>query len=235
MNAPYETPGASGQDPADRKPEELKQESEAIREDLELTLSSLERKVSPRELLDRSLDYMQENGGDLLQKIGATVSKNPLPLIVTSAGLIWLLASSRSSVSQRRGAQPSSAPRSGDFDRLAQTFKSNGGKAGAIKQRAQQTIDTARSRASETWDATREHAHEYSDRMRGFVSEQPLACGAIALAAGALLGAAFPASAYERDLVTRARGAAGRMLDDVEREGGEAGDEQPGSPSSLSH
>jgi ElaB/YqjD/DUF883 family membrane-anchored ribosome-binding protein len=203
------TPETTGK--IQREPEDVQREADAIREDLDRTLTALDNKLSPDQLLDRSLDFMRENGGELLQKIGATVNRNPLPLLVTSAGLIWLLASSRSSATQRLSSGPSTAPRTGDFDRSAQSFGSSvEGKARGLKQRA---LDATRSRASRTWNTTRERTQHLGENINGLVGEQPLACGAIALAIGAIVGAAFPASAYERDLVARARGAGGEMLD----------------------
>lgn len=209
------TPGLDPTDDARREPEDLQREADAIRADLDRTLNALERKLSPRQLLDRSLDYMQANGGDVLQKIGATVNKNPLPLLLTSAGLIWLAAASRSS-SKRRQSSASMSSRSGDFDRSSQSFSSSmQGEASGLKQRAYRTLDATRSRAGRTWGATRERTHELGQNLNGLIREQPLVCGAIALAVGAVIGAAFPASAYERDLVSRAREAGTDMLDEM--------------------
>lgn len=220
------TPGM-GSDDIRREPEELEREADAIRADMDRTLNALERKLSPRQLLDRSLDFMQANGGDVLQKIGATVNKNPLPLLLTSAGLIWLVASSRRSSS--RHYDSSMSTRGGDFDRSSQSFGSSsmsgsmGGKTSGLKQRAHRTLDATRARASRTWGATRERTSELGSSLNGLVREQPLVCGAIALAVGAIVGAAFPASEYERDLVARARATGGEMLDEytagAQREG----------------
>jgi ElaB/YqjD/DUF883 family membrane-anchored ribosome-binding protein len=230
----------TGTDDTPREPEDFQRESEAIRAEMNRTLSALERKLSPRQLLDRSLDFMQANGGEVLQKIGATVNKNPLPLLLTSAGLIWLVAASRSSSSTKhrfdkgplaRGTSSlstssastaSMSMRSGDFDRSSQSFDTTSmqRKAGRLKQRASRTLDATRSRASRTWGATRDRTQELGQNLNGLVREQPLVCGAVALAVGAIIGAAFPASAYERDLVARARQAGSDMLDDISAQAG---------------
>jgi ElaB/YqjD/DUF883 family membrane-anchored ribosome-binding protein len=209
----------------DRDPQDLERKAEAIRADLDRTLNALERKLSPRQLLDRSIDYVQANGGDVLQKIGVTVSKNPLPLLVTSAGLIWLVAASRQSARKPRSSSygASMSARAGEFDRSSQSFGSTSQsfgstmhrRASGMKQRAARTLDAARSRAGRTWGATREHTQDLGQNLNGLIREQPLVCGAIALAVGAIIGAAFPASAFERDLVSRAREAGSDMLDDI--------------------
>ncbi len=59
MNATSERPGAS------RDPEQLERAAERLRADLDRTLDALERKLSPSQLLDRSLAYLREHGGDM--------------------------------------------------------------------------------------------------------------------------------------------------------------------------
>jgi len=209
------TPGFDENRDEQREPEELQREADAIRADMDRTLNALERKLSPRQLLDRSLTFMQENGGDVLEKIGATVKQHPLPLLLTSAGLIWLAAASRSS-SKRRWDSPSTSPRSGDFDTASQSFSSSSSQLGSgLKRRANRTLDATRQRASRTLDATRERTQELGQNLNSLVREQPLVCGAVALAVGAIVGAAFPATSYERDLVARARAAGGSIIDEA--------------------
>ena len=210
------TPGFEQNRDELREPEELQREADAIRADMDRTLNALERKLSPKQLLDRSLSYMQANGGDVLQKIGATVNKHPMPLLLTSAGLIWLAAASRSSSSSRRWDSSSVSPRSGDFDPSSQSFETSSQHlTGKLKQRANRTLDATRQRASRTLSATRERTQELGQNLNGLVREQPLVCGAIALAVGAIVGAAFPSTAYERNLVARAREAGESMLDEA--------------------
>ena len=203
------TPGADNA--FEQDPEDLQREADAIRADMDRTLDALERKLSPKQLLDRSLSYVQANGGDLLQKIGATVNKNPLPLLLTSAGLVWLVASSRRSGSSRYEGS-SSSPRSGDFDRATQSFQEASYEGSSRVKRAASQL---RQRANRTYGATRERTYAVGRNLNGLVQEQPLVCGAIALAVGAVIGAAFPASRFERDLVARARESAGPLLDEM--------------------
>jgi ElaB/YqjD/DUF883 family membrane-anchored ribosome-binding protein len=211
------TPGFDQNPDEAREPEDLQRDADAIRADMDRTLNALERKLSPKQLFDRSLTYMQANGGDVLQKIGATVNKHPLPLLLTSAGLIWLAAASRSSSSRRRWDSSSTSPRGGDFDPTSQSFESPSQHLGGkLKQRANRTLDATRQRASRTLTATRERTQELGQNFNGLIREQPLVCGAIALAVGAVVGAAFPTTAYERTLVARAREAGESLLDEAQ-------------------
>ena len=50
-------------------------------------------------------------------------------------------------------------------------------------------------------DATRARAQQAQDRARVLIDEQPLVLGALALAAGAIIGAALPTTQYENRTV----------------------------------
>ena len=192
--------GGPSRDEAD-EPQDLERASDAIRADLDDTLNAIERKFSPRQLLDRTLNYLQANGGDILQEIGATVNRNPIPLLVTSAGLIWLLASSRrpsrSAMSSWTGSQ--------DFESAS---KANGARARRAATRVKET-------ATKTLDVTRQRTANLGRSVNDVIEEQPLICGAIAVAVGATIGAAFPATQVERELAERARGAGESLLTDL--------------------
>lgn len=85
-------PGA-GNGGAAHEPDDLERKSSEIRADMDRTLDALERRFSPGMLLDRSLEYLREHGGGLTQRVGETVRNNPVPALMTAAGVIWLTAS----------------------------------------------------------------------------------------------------------------------------------------------
>ena len=87
MNAKSEHPGPS------RDPEELERAADRIRADLDRTLDALERKLSPSQMLDRSLAYLREHGGEMVQAVGDSVRRHPVPVMLTVAGLGWLIVS----------------------------------------------------------------------------------------------------------------------------------------------
>ncbi|HEU4654701.1 MAG TPA: DUF3618 domain-containing protein, partial [Steroidobacteraceae bacterium] len=88
MSSTIDDRNDSAQDPAD-----LEREAEAIRADMDRTLSALERKFSPEQMLDRSLGMLRERGPDLVRTVGDTVKKNPIPVLLTLTGAAWLIAS----------------------------------------------------------------------------------------------------------------------------------------------
>ena len=67
-------------------PEELERNAEQIRADLDRTLNALERKLSPSQLLDRSLAYLRDHSGDLTRSVGEAVRRNPVPIVLAVAG-----------------------------------------------------------------------------------------------------------------------------------------------------
>ncbi|HKR35714.1 MAG TPA: DUF3618 domain-containing protein [Steroidobacteraceae bacterium] len=87
MNATSERPDAS------RDAEQLERSAEQIRADLDRTLDALERRLSPSQLLDRSLTYLREHSGELTRAVGETVRRNPVPIMLAVAGIGWLVTS----------------------------------------------------------------------------------------------------------------------------------------------
>src|SRR4051812_24115033 len=85
MNAPRSDEGRSA--------EHLERTADRLREDLDRTLDALERRLAPGQLLDRSLAYLREHGGDMASAVGDSVRRNPVPVLLTVAGLGWLVVS----------------------------------------------------------------------------------------------------------------------------------------------
>lgn len=225
-NGAWARPGTS-----DRSPADLEREGEQIRADLDRTLDEIERKLSPGELLDRSVDFLRNNGSEFIREAGETVRSNPIPVLLTAAGLIWLTTS----IATRRRSNASSYGE-GEFSsyRGSEGVEEYGHNDGGIRSK----VDEARSRVtnaaqrvgdrvSGVTDRVSGKAHDIAGRARGrlsstmhsmqdrtqgvrsdlmtLVQEQPIALGALALAAGALVGAALPITQYENRMVGPAR------------------------------
>ncbi|MFC4312586.1 DUF3618 domain-containing protein [Steroidobacter flavus] len=154
---------------------DLEREGDEIRADMDRTLDEIERQLSPRELLDRSVEFVREHGSDLMREAGDTVRRNPLPVLLSAAGLVWLTAAVARSRSQNEGYRSHIDEDLDSFDDFAE------GQGYA-------------SREYSTDDSTLRRAGSHFNE---FVREQPVVVGALALAAGALLGAALPMTEYE--------------------------------------
>ncbi len=73
-----------------RSAADLERRGEQIRANLDETLDELQRKFSSSELLDRSMEFIRDAGSGVLREAGETVRRNPVPVALTAAGLIWL-------------------------------------------------------------------------------------------------------------------------------------------------
>ena len=191
-----------------KRPDEILAEIDRTRGEMDRTLSAIEQRLTPGQLVDQGLDYLRHSGAnEFVQNLGGTAKQNPLPVAVTAIGLAWLMALGRQPAQQNYGSSTSAA---GLREGLASAKESLSGGA-----------DTAR----QQWE-----------RARGgidyLVNEQPFALGAIGLAIGAILGAAAPRTRAEEQLMG---GAARNMTEKAKELGSEqlakaAGTSQP-SPS----
>jgi hypothetical protein len=164
---------------------DLERESDEIRADMDRTLNEIERQLSPRELLDRSVEFVREHGSDFVREAGDTVRSNPVPVLLTAAGLVWLtaaVASSRSKTSRRWRNDGNGSQIGSHIDEDLDSFDDFADGQGYASAEHSSAGDTLRQAGS---------------RFSQLVREQPVAVGALALAAGALLGAALPMSEYE--------------------------------------
>ena len=219
---------SSDRDDLTRDPKDLERQADQIRADMDRTLGALERKFSPEQLIDRSLGYFREHGGELRQTLGATMRNNPLPIVLTLAGATWLVASSynkrqppgqdlqsrfaRSGVGQKLQARASTAR-----DRLHSATESarqrfNRGETGEYTSGDYGT-DFGESRGSgrlsgalhSARDSARSRASQAQDRIYTMLEDQPLVLGALAVAVGAIIGTAIPTTQYENRMLGQAR------------------------------
>ena len=186
MNATSERPGSN------RDPEQLERSAERIRADLDATLDALERKLSPSQLLDRSLDYLRDHGGDLAVAVGDSVRRNPVPILVTVAGLGWLIATA-----VRSRASIDVTPT--DDVEIDDTLDD---------ESAESSFDdphTLRGRFHDRVTAARARTRRAQYRAVSALEERPLLFGGLAVALGALLGALVPSTEYEDKFVGQVR------------------------------
>jgi hypothetical protein len=203
MNATSQPPGAG----AGNDPERLERTADQIRADLDRTLDALERKLSPSQLLDRSLAYLRDHGGELTRSVGQTVRDNPVPVALAVAGIGWLIASSL------RGRRASRDDEFGDEspyadDRYAEARRGTGtlqGRFAAARERIYSKGEAAANKVADATAATRERTRRTQYQVMSAIERQPILFGSLAVALGALLGAVIPATEYEDRVVGQVR------------------------------
>jgi uncharacterized protein DUF3618 len=188
---------------ASSDPEKLERTADRIRADLDRTLDALERKLAPSQLLDRSLVYLREHGGDMVNAVGDSVRRNPVPILLTLAGLGWLI------VSAVRTREPIDVTIGDEYpgdddDELSLDDESLDDESlddGPLHDEP----GTARSRFYDHVDAARAQARRAQYRVVSAVEERPFLFGGLAVAIGALLGAVIPSTPYEDKVVGQVR------------------------------
>jgi len=243
-----------------KDPERLEREIDQQRDIIGNIVSALENKLSPGEIVERVMRAGNGTGGEFARNLGSVVRANPMPTLLTSAGLMWLYASSRDTAPVHQPANgygrdhattggtstSSSYGSSGDNDGSDESLKDKASHLrdtaserashlkDGISERASHLREGAshlRENASDKWsdakDGVGEKAHNAADTVRhqadrarqGFshmMEDNPLVIGAIALAIGALLGAALPTTHKEDELM-------GETGEKLRRKAGDAG------------
>jgi len=211
-----------------KDPDELAREADSARHAVEGTLSELEQRLSPGQMLDRVMDAVKSHGGEFGDNLLTQVRNNPLPTIFAGIGVAWLMASSKT------------APRSGSYED-SDDGDSRSSAFGSTRDAASSTFDSARDAASSAFDSSKNAAKDAmgatkaaassaadaaaqaarrvsdvtkstmdtvaqasragAETMTDLYREQPLVLGAIAIVAGAALGAMLPSTESEDRLL----------------------------------
>jgi ElaB/YqjD/DUF883 family membrane-anchored ribosome-binding protein len=211
-----------------KDPATLEREINQTRAEMNQTLDSLERKLTAGQLLDQCLTFFGMKGTEIGSSLGRCVKDNPMPVLLTATGIGWMMFGpnqTRSAVRYNRYAYDDAEEGAeGLTAKIGETMQSG---ATATRQQFAKTTETAKETVSRTTDKVKETAdraadalHETVNKTRdiaqsqvkqvrdGFnqlLEEQPLILGAVGLAVGAMIGAAFPSTEQEDRLVGEIR------------------------------
>ncbi len=183
-----------------RRPDEILAEIDRTRGELDSTLSAIEHRLTPGQLVDQGLDYLRNSGGtEFVKNLGTSAKQNPLPVALVGIGLAWLMATNK---------RPGTATLAGTDaaqERISATAHSAmdtlGSTAQAARERASQLGESAR----QLGQSARHQVQRARSNVDYLVNEQPLALGAIGLAIGAVLAAAAPRTRQEDELMGETR------------------------------
>jgi ElaB/YqjD/DUF883 family membrane-anchored ribosome-binding protein len=180
-----------------RRPEQILTEIHRTRDELERTLSAIENRLTPGQLVDQGIDYLRHSGAnEFVHNLGGAAKQNPLPVALVGIGLAWLMALGR------QPAQHESM--SSVRDRASEAMQSASETLASTKERISGNVTSMRERASQVTGTAREQWQRARGGLDYLVHEQPLALGAIGLALGAVLGAAAPRTRQEERLMGEA-------------------------------
>src|SRR6185503_5262535 len=175
-------------------------------------------------LVDMTVGRIRARGGEFAGNLTDAATQNPMPLLLTSIGLGWMMLMSRrgsrggnatpyenqwkdQSADDRGGALRERAGRAADqvhgaMDSTRETLKQA---ADSTRETIEQTAESVRSGATRAVEITREQAGMARERVDRLLHEQPLMLGALGLAAGAIIGALLPTSEHEDRLLGEVR------------------------------
>jgi hypothetical protein len=189
----------------DRRPEMILAEIDRTRGEMHQTLTAIEQRLSPQQLLNQGLDYVRQSGAtEFVQNLGGAARQNPLPVALTGIGIAWLMALGRQPAEQQqRDVEPSPAERISEG-------------ASSVKRRASETLGSVRAAAGSASATVAETSRRARGGFEYLAQEQPLLLGAIGLAVGAAIAASAPRTQQE----SRVFGEASRRLTEKAKEMG---------------
>lgn len=216
-----------------KDPERIERDIDRTRASLGRTVDALERRLSPGELVDQALGLAREHGGEFATNLGRSVRNNPMPVILTGVGLAWMMASSNEPRAPTRRAgyggyqewmsESAEEPGTDTTGRLKSGVSSAKSAVGSLGEKVSRAKDSLKESvggmsdsASEAVSGSGERMRMQGERMRmqsqrlrsnfeTLMEDQPLIVGAIGIAIGAALGAAFPRTESEDRLLGETR------------------------------
>ncbi|EWC40956.1 DUF3618 domain-containing protein [Stutzerimonas stutzeri] len=191
---------------ARKDPDTLEREIDQQRAEIGNIVHALESKLSPGQMIDTALGYAKGGGGEFLHNLTDTVKANPVPTLLTSIGLVWLMAGQNRRPDYSASAGPSMTDKlAAKASGLKQQGTGIRDKAAQVRQDTSSTLGNARDRVSDTGRHAADSLRHTADRARGgfsqLLNEQPLALGAMGIALGALLAATVPPTRREDELM----------------------------------
>lgn len=184
-----------------KDPQTLEREIDLKRAEIGGTVAALERKLSPGELFERALGFARGNGREFFDNLAYSVKSNPVPMVLTSVGLLWMMASQHSGSSLASGAHADASTSHGLRDKAGELRARASGKLGDARERVGNTAHSASEGLHHASDALRQRAGDVREGFDAMMREQPLAIGAMGIALGALLGALLPPTRREDELL----------------------------------
>ena len=118
-----------------RPPQEIQAEIDRARREMDGTLTAIEHRLSPGQLIDQGMSYLRQNGAhEFVSNLSGQAKQNPMPVALVGIGIAWLMASGKLSTASEAGSS-----KLGDAkDKLNETASAVRGQA----TKARDSLDT---------------------------------------------------------------------------------------------
>jgi hypothetical protein len=192
--------------------------------------------------IGKAINIMKNVGNEISgTSIGRTMKEYPLPFILIGAGVGMLAYNSysgdksgrsrKSSLANRPERQISDGGESAEGGRRSSVTGAISGVKGTVSNAAGSAYETVTGAVDQVYNKAGEYGSSARQQYDHYLEENPLAVGAVALALGAAVGMAIPATRYEgqlmgearQDLLNKAQDAATSLLHETKQTVGEAG------------
>lgn len=170
-------------DDAAKDPSQLEREVDEQRREITNTIHQLEEKFSSREMYNQAANYVRDHGGEFAENLGNSLKANPLPVMLTSVGLLWMMVGQRNPSGYRSQSHDSANDmfgnntsvyghegEAGRMDKMkakGSQLKEKAGsareRASGFKQRASASSHDIRDKAAATREQLRESASHARD------------------------------------------------------------------------
>jgi hypothetical protein len=193
--------------------------------------------------IGKAVNIMKNLGNELSgTSIGTTIRNNPLPFILIGAGAGMLAYNAYSgdkrggrsrsrSLANRPDRQIGDGSEGTEAGRLSSVTGAISGVKGTVSNAAGSAYETVTGAVDQVYNKAGEYGTTARQQYDHYLEENPLAVGAVALALGAAVGMAIPATRYEgqlmgqarQDLLNKAQDTASSLLHETRQSVGEAG------------
>lgn len=200
---------------SEKSPEAIEREIDEQRAHISHIVDALGSKFTPGQMLDQALGLVKGNGAEFFGNLGTTVRNNPVPTLLTTVGLCWLMLGQNHPprVGYRVGPDQDSSGWSEGLvggldsarehlhsgsDSLREGFHHLKDKAAHLADDVGASARHARHSAHQAGERMAQGSQHLGDEFSRLLKEQPLMMAAAGIALGAMLGAALPSTSTEQ-------------------------------------
>ena len=135
-----------------RTPAEIERDIEINRRNLTSNIEGLQEKISVNGIFQQISDQLRTNSGEIGRSFYNQVRANPLPVVLTGVGLIWMMASDSSSARKASDVSSRNRDRSRDFDDDTSVgFRPVGDDQRVVTGRSAYAADRAHDQGQPSW------------------------------------------------------------------------------------
>ena len=216
---------------------EIMGEIDETRREMAGTLNELGDRLTPGHLVDQAKENIREatvgrledSARGISDMVFETIKRNPIPTAMAGVGLamLWRNRSQETKDSRYNAVQYPGMPSTAHFNSQQQDLGSKVSSAASKVGDAASTVgdgvggavssiaDGAQQATGEVVDRAGATAQQVGWKLDNFMQANPMAMGAIAIGAGAVVGSLIPETEPERDLMGDASRQVGAKLSDV--------------------